>query len=84
MSEAHSPPAGAPAGTDPLLIDISQLARLLGVSKPTVERLKAAGKLPRHVIVSAGCHRWRRAEVEAWVRAGCPDAATWAALSNGL
>jgi predicted DNA-binding transcriptional regulator AlpA len=64
---------------DTLLIPLSVVARLLHVSLATAERLKAAARLPRHVALSAGCHRWRRAELEAWVVARCPPRSEWEA-----
>src|SRR5262249_19390941 len=51
------------------------LAGLLNVSVPTLERMKAARQLPRHLILNGGCHRWRRAEVLAWIEADCPPQA---------
>jgi predicted DNA-binding transcriptional regulator AlpA len=62
-------------GPVPLLIGARDLARLLGISKATLERMKAAGRLPSPVVLSAGCHRWRLDEVRAWVAAGCPSRA---------
>lgn len=65
---------GGPVGA--LLIDIRQLAALLSRSVGSLERDQAAGRLPAPVYVG-GSKRWRRAEVEAWVAAGCPDRARW-------
>jgi predicted DNA-binding transcriptional regulator AlpA len=60
-----TPPAG------PMLIDARRFAELLGVSMATFNRMKAAGKLPRPIVLSAGCHRWRLAEVRDWIEASC-------------
>ncbi|QJW92574.1 helix-turn-helix transcriptional regulator [Frigoriglobus tundricola] len=54
-----------------LLIDIGQLAGLLRRSVGALERDQAAGRLPAPVYVG-GSRRWRRAEIVAWVAAGCP------------
>jgi predicted DNA-binding transcriptional regulator AlpA len=62
----------AAEGFEPLLIDIKELARLLGISRATAERMKAAGRLPSPIILSAGCHRWRLEEIRDFVKAGCP------------
>jgi len=67
------------ARTDPELIDAQQLSDLLGVDISTINRRKAAGKLPRHIELSRGCHRWRLAEVRAWIDAGCPSLKEWEA-----
>jgi excisionase family DNA binding protein len=62
----------------PLLVDARELARLLDVSVATIWRLKAAGQLPRPVKLGSST-RWRRDEVENWIRAGCPALKTWEA-----
>lgn len=67
--EAASPP-------QPLLIGRSELARLLGRSVPSIDRDDAAGRLPQPVRIG-GHKKWRRAEIEGWVVAGCPDRAAW-------
>lgn len=63
----------------PLLIDGRRFAELLGVSMATFHRMKAAGKLPRQIELSRGCHRWRLAEVRDWIDAGCPSVKEWEA-----
>jgi predicted DNA-binding transcriptional regulator AlpA len=60
----------------PLLLDAQALATLLGVHRVTVHRLNVSGKLPRPVRLG-GRPRWRRAEIEAWVLAGCPARTRW-------
>ena len=55
----------------PLLIDIRQLAALLGRSVPSLERDQAAGRLPAPVRIGSS-KKWRRADIEAWVAADCP------------
>jgi predicted DNA-binding transcriptional regulator AlpA len=68
-----------PEAGDPLLIDAKALARLLAVSEATLARMKSAAKLPRPVELSRGCHRYRLAEIRAWVEAGCPARREWEA-----
>ncbi|MEZ6050377.1 MAG: hypothetical protein R3C02_03160 [Planctomycetaceae bacterium] len=41
----------------PLMIDASEAARLIGVSKATWARMDSAGKVPAPVRLSAGCIR---------------------------
>jgi predicted DNA-binding transcriptional regulator AlpA len=62
-----------------LLIEASEFARLLSVSKATFARMKAAGRLPRHVQLSRGCHRWNAVEARDWINAGCPPVREFAA-----
>lgn len=60
-----------------LLINIKALALLLSRSVASLERDQAAGRLPAPLRLG-GSKLWRRAEIKAWVAAGCPDAAQWA------
>ena len=55
----------------PLLIDIRQLAVLLNRSVASLERDQAAGRLPAPVRIG-GSKKWRCADIETWVAAGCP------------
>lgn len=45
-----------------------QLAARYGVNRSTVWRWTQHGKFPQPVKLSAGCTRWKLAEVEAWER----------------
>ncbi len=64
-------PSVKTAPPTPLLVDIQQLAVLLGRSVASLERDQAAGRLPAPVRIG-GSKKWRRADIEAWVAAGCP------------
>ncbi|MCA9026218.1 MAG: hypothetical protein KDA86_13500 [Planctomycetaceae bacterium] len=66
----------------PLMIDASEAARLIGVSKATWARMDSAGKVPAPVRLSAGCIRWRFAELSAWCAVGCPSRAEWEAANE--
>lgn len=55
-----------------LLMSAQTLAKRLEVSVRTLWRLRSSGKLPVPVRVG-GAVRWRAADIEAWVAAGCPD-----------
>jgi excisionase family DNA binding protein len=54
------------------LIPAQSVAGMLGCSVRTVHRLRDAGKMPAPVQISGRLVRWRRADVEAWISAGCP------------
>lgn len=69
-----TPPA-ADAPPLPLLIDIKCLAVLLNRSVASLERDQAAGRLPAPVRIGSS-KKWRRADIEVWVAAGCPARAT--------
>jgi excisionase family DNA binding protein len=63
----------------PLLISDVQAAALCSCSRSHWHALAAAGKIPPSV--KLGRKRlWRRAEVAAWIDAGCPDGRTWEAM----
>ncbi len=60
----------------PLLIDIHALAALLDRSEASLERDRAAGRLPAPVWLG-GSRKWRRKEIAEWVDCGCPTQAEW-------
>jgi predicted DNA-binding transcriptional regulator AlpA len=60
-----------------LLLDSSDLCHVLRISKATLHRLLAAGKLPKPIKL-AGL-KWPTAEIAAFVTMGCPDRATFEA-----
>ncbi len=60
-------------GMTPLLVPVGKVAQLTGLGERTIWRLSASGGMPAPVQV--GSRRlWRFADVQAWVRAGCPAA----------
>lgn len=70
----------APAA--PALLTLSGVARLLAISRRQVYRLLTSGRLPSaDVCLGQGPRgrRWRRDLLKAWIRAGCPSAASWRA-----
>jgi predicted DNA-binding transcriptional regulator AlpA len=71
-------PASLTAAVAPLLIDRRELARLLSVGVATIDRMRAAGRLPPALALSPGCVRWRLDEIRRWLDAGAPSAAEWA------
>jgi prophage regulatory protein len=89
VSEAlriHSLTADLPVGIQlnaepiaPLVADAKGLAKLLGLGVRTIRTHDAAGKLPQPVKLG-GRVVWRLDEIRAWLDAGAPDRATWAAL----
>lgn len=73
-----APPSPAPS-VPPLLYSREQLCEVLGgISRATLDRLQAAGKLPRPLRLG-GQRRWRAEEIRAWIGAGMPPAAEWEA-----
>jgi excisionase family DNA binding protein len=64
--------------TVPLLLTTGEAASLLGMSERALRRADQRGKVPEPVRIGRNV-RWRAAELTAWVEAGCPNRATWAA-----
>jgi predicted DNA-binding transcriptional regulator AlpA len=65
----------------PLLYDSTDLCHILRCSKATLHRLKAANKLPKALRLG-GQLRWSAEEVQAWIRAGLPNARAWEAIKS--
>jgi excisionase family DNA binding protein len=53
------------------LLDVRQVAAILGCSARHVYRLSDAGRMPRPVKLGS-LVRWPRAAVDEWIAAGCP------------
>ena len=60
----------------PILLDAEQVGLQLGVSRSTIYRLDAEGRLPQPVHLGR-LTRWRREELAQWVQAGCPSRGRW-------
>ena len=79
MSTQANATEGCPVGSDPQsvvaveLLDVRDVAALLGrCSIRHVHRLADAGKMPQPIKLGS-LVRWRRAELDAWIAAGCPS-----------
>lgn len=53
------------------LLDVGEVARMLRCSTRHVYRMADAGRMP-HPLKLGTLVRWRRAELVAWLDAGCP------------
>ncbi len=77
--EPDAPPELGPAeALQPLLVSIRDLTRLLARSEIALHRDDAAGRLPKPIRLG-GSKRWRLADVQEWVRLGCPSRAEYEA-----
>jgi len=54
------------------LLDVQAVAKLLDCSSRHVYRLADAGRMPAPLKLGA-LVRWRRAEIDRWLDAGCPS-----------
>lgn len=56
--------------TEDQLIDVKTVAEMVGASWRTVLRWADAGLMPWGVKVG-GLRRWRKDEIQAWIKGGC-------------
>ena len=63
--------ATAVSPTDPILLDIRAVARLLSCSPRHVARLADGGRLPQPIKLGR-LIRWRRADLDAFLAKSCP------------
>ncbi len=75
--------AHAPIGNQspPLLLSAADLANLLNVSIRTIWRRRDMGHLPKEVEFG-GAIRWRKDEIERWVRSGCVVQQKWTEMER--
>jgi predicted DNA-binding transcriptional regulator AlpA len=59
----------------PVMLDVSQVAILLGCSARHVRRLTDAGKCPRPIKLGA-LARWPRPVIDDWIASDCPSVRT--------
>jgi predicted DNA-binding transcriptional regulator AlpA len=64
-----------------LVLGAAKLAVVLDVSVRTIRRMETAGLLPRSVRIN-GSRKWVYAEIEDWIKAGCPAREQWEAMQN--
>lgn len=67
--------------TESLLLSRVKAAQLIDVSVATLDRMQAAGKLPRTLAVNGGV-RYRREDLVRWIDLGCPDRKTFDAAND--
>ena len=56
----------------PTLINVHELAGILGVSQRTIWRLVASGKVIQPLRIGTSV-RWRLDQVNHWIESGCPN-----------
>jgi len=63
----------------PLLLNVKHAAALLGVSPNHFRKMGDTGRLGPLPVRLGRAVRWRREELEEWVKTGCPPRARWLA-----
>jgi excisionase family DNA binding protein len=79
ITETYRDNQTRPAAPDAILITDNEAAALLGVSRAHVHRLRAGGRFPNGIKLGRAL-RFDRAELTAWVAAGCPEMTMWTAM----
>ena len=64
-----------------LLLDDKATAAALGIGKSLLWSLHSAGRVPLPVKLGRRT-LWRREELEAWCRAGCPTREKWQTIKD--
>jgi hypothetical protein len=80
IPQAVSAKPATPVIMEPLAVGKHDVARLLGISVPTLERWESSDKLGPAGIKKGGRKLWPLAELKAWVAAGMPERQAWLAI----
>ncbi len=68
-------------GEFPGLLTKADLCRFLSWSESSLRRLRRSGRFgPEPLVFGGRLKRFSKAEVQAWIEAGCPDRRVWARL----
>jgi DNA binding domain, excisionase family len=65
-----------------LAVPINEVAELLGVSNRHVRDMLNDGRLGPQPLALGTSKRWRVAELEEWLAAGCPNREAWKAMQD--
>ena len=68
--------------TAPLLVNAKGLATMLSIGVSLVYQMDSSGHLGPMAIRFGRRRLWRREEVAAWVRAGCPRREVWVKMAQ--
>jgi len=64
------------------LLTAQAIGEILSLSKRQVFRLRSSGKIPMPVRIG-GSVRWRLADIDEWIAAGCPDGRSFQITREG-
>ena len=69
------------ANTNRLLVTANEIAEMVGVSSRTIWRWDSSGKVPKPIRIGKAV-RWRRQDIDEWVKDGCPPRQAKAQLTR--
>lgn len=64
------------------LLTPNEAARMLGISRATLDRMTSSGKMLRPVRLNGTSPRFRRRELQSWIDGGCLPHDQWIALQK--
>ena len=67
--------------SEPLLLSRVNAAAFITISVATLDRMQAAGLLPRTLVINRGV-RYRREDLDRWIALGCPDRKSFEAIED--
>jgi predicted DNA-binding transcriptional regulator AlpA len=65
-----------------LLIDTNTTAKLLSITRRTLDRMVSAHEIPPPIRITGRMKRWRLTELLEWIEAGCPHPNHWSYSSD--
>lgn len=68
--------------TNPLLLDAGGVCDLLSIGKTLFYSMLSLGQIGPPSVKLGRRRLWRRADLEQWVKAGCPSRERWAAIER--
>jgi excisionase family DNA binding protein len=74
--------AGGNGQIAPALLSMPKTCEYLSISRPTLYKLAASGKLGPMPISLCRKVLYRRAELDEWIAAGCPPRRAWASMKG--
>lgn len=54
-----------------ILLPVGEVAAMLSLSERTIWRMRTDGEMPAPITVGKSI-RWRKSDIDRWLRAGCP------------
>lgn len=72
-----------PESPEKLLLSAGEAAQTLGISRSLFYGLHSSGQIGPMPVKLGGRVLYRRAELEKWVRAGCPARERWEQVRGG-
>lgn len=63
------------------LVRLTEVCRILGISRAHASRLNVSGRLPRPIRLGRAV-RWSTSELGRWIAAGCPTRDQWEAIDS--